>query len=308
MDNARISIVIPVYNRAGIVQRTLASVASQTARPLDIILVDNNSTDGTVEVLGRWKNTVQDDAFRVTVLSEKKPGAAAARNRGLEAVTTEWVMFFDSDDTMAPLHISRALLVIDDVMRHDLKGNSSRNKFSATRCQWHSLFNGSMATLRWCARTALVRRAGGWNPDIRFWDDIELGARMLALNPMAVHAGKEITVFVHESAECISCTSNAPTLSLMEPALQSIARTLPPGKKNWCELKRVIQAAISAAEDPRAARDVLNSVLGRTSSPAWRMIWHAAYTYTRLGGHGAARILRPLMSIVAVLSPDSTGM
>lgn len=304
-STAKITIVIPVYNRADIVGRTLDSIAAQTARPLDIILVDNNSTDNTDRVLQQWKDRTESESLHIKILTEKQPGAAAARNCGLEAVGTEWVMFFDSDDTMSPVHVARALLVIADnpdadivgwdVMFHELNGKSSLKRFHSSDCQWNSLMQGSMATLRWCARTALVRRAGGWNPQVRFWDDIELGARMLAINPKVVHVGKGTTVDVYESAECISRTTYLPTLPLMETALQSIEHTLPADKRHWCELKRVIQAGNAAAENYAAARATLDAVIARTSSLRRRILWRAVFTYTRLGGRGAARIARLLL-------------
>ncbi len=55
MSDPMITLVIPVHNRAAIVERTLQSVECQTARPLRVILVDNNSTDNTLQVLRRWK-------------------------------------------------------------------------------------------------------------------------------------------------------------------------------------------------------------------------------------------------------------
>ena len=96
-----ISLVIPVRNRASIVGRTLDSVAAQTRLPDQIVLVDNGSTDGTLEVLRRWAN----GRSNVQVVTEPRPGAAEARNCGLRAVTEEYVMFFDSDDTMPPRHV-----------------------------------------------------------------------------------------------------------------------------------------------------------------------------------------------------------
>ena len=54
-QQALISIIIPVFNRAGIVGRTLDSIAAQTLRPLNIILVDNNSSDNSFDVLNQWE-------------------------------------------------------------------------------------------------------------------------------------------------------------------------------------------------------------------------------------------------------------
>ena len=77
-QQALISIIIPVFNRAGIVGRTLDSIAAQTLRPLNIILVDNNSSDNTLEVLTQWGKDNSTDDFKITILQEKKPGASIA--------------------------------------------------------------------------------------------------------------------------------------------------------------------------------------------------------------------------------------
>ena len=97
-----ITIIVPVYNRAHLVGATLDSIAAQTLRPIHLVLVDNNSQDNTLKVLLDFKKRHQSDDFKVTVLQETRRGAAAARNCGLQEATTEWVMFFDSDDIMAP--------------------------------------------------------------------------------------------------------------------------------------------------------------------------------------------------------------
>ncbi|MDE7388508.1 MAG: glycosyltransferase family 2 protein, partial [Muribaculaceae bacterium] len=96
-----ITVVIPVRNRARLVEATLASVAAQSMAPARIVLVDNGSTDGTEEVLRRWADKRTD----TIVVSEPIPGAAAARNRGLREVESPYVMFFDSDDIMPTRHI-----------------------------------------------------------------------------------------------------------------------------------------------------------------------------------------------------------
>ncbi len=76
-----LTIIIPVHNRKELVGRTLHSLEAQTARPLDIILVDNNSSDGTREELTRWQSSLDAPDFTIRVLDCDTPGAAAARNK-----------------------------------------------------------------------------------------------------------------------------------------------------------------------------------------------------------------------------------
>ena len=150
--DAEITIVIPVYNRAHIVGRTLESVAHQTLRPLDVILVDNNSSDNSYEVLQAWKQANEAPDFRVTVLSETKQGACAARNRGLAEVTTPYVMFFVSVDVMLPCHAEsfvdafRQDRTLDIVGRNItisfLNGAKSTKKFRGTL--YHHIFHSLM--------------------------------------------------------------------------------------------------------------------------------------------------------------------
>lgn len=103
MSNPLLTVVIPVYNRANLVKDTLQSLADQTLQVFDVVLVDNNSTDNSLAVLQQWADEHSSHDRRITVLSEAKRGACAARNRGASEVKTPWVMFFDSDDLMDPL-------------------------------------------------------------------------------------------------------------------------------------------------------------------------------------------------------------
>ena len=104
-----LTIVIPVHNRRNLVEHTLGSLRQQTAPRFATVLVDNASTDGSIEVLRKWQAENNSPERPVTVLSESTPGASAARNRGLDAVESPWVLFFDSDDLMHPGHIERVL-------------------------------------------------------------------------------------------------------------------------------------------------------------------------------------------------------
>ncbi|MGM9859820.1 MAG: glycosyltransferase family A protein [Muribaculaceae bacterium] len=294
----KISIVIPVRNRADSVCRTLDSIAAQTYRPLRVIVVDNGSTDGSTDAVQHWASQHCDNNLSLTLLSEAQPGACAARNRGLQAVDTPWTMFFDSDDTMRPEHVARAMAVAEahpdaniigwDVLHH-CGSVETRKRFIVKDIVYNNLMHSSFATLRYMARTDLFRRAGGWLLGARLFDDVELGMRLLALNPTVVHAGSDITVDVFESEQSISTASRA-DISHMDIAVDAIERSLPHNHRHWVDLRRLIFLAGDGAGDP-AAHQRATAIIAATPLPR-RMLWQILYNYSRAGGRGVARIYR----------------
>lgn len=94
----RISIIIPVYNTEQYVEATVRSIMEQTYDNLEIICVNDGSTDGSLTVLNR----LRDEDPRIIVIDQKNTGQGAARNAGLEVASSEWISFIDSDDQLAP--------------------------------------------------------------------------------------------------------------------------------------------------------------------------------------------------------------
>lgn len=94
----KISAIIPVYNAEPFLPACLDSVLAQTHRELEIILVNDGSTDGSGAICDRY--AAMDD--RIRVVHQENGGVSRARNRGLELATGEAVSFIDSDDTMEP--------------------------------------------------------------------------------------------------------------------------------------------------------------------------------------------------------------
>ena len=92
-EKALVSIVIPAYNVAEKIISLLDSVVNQTYRELEIIIVDDGSTDDTLEVIEGYRKDP-----RVSIIAQANRGAAAARNAGLRIAQGEYLMFFDSDD------------------------------------------------------------------------------------------------------------------------------------------------------------------------------------------------------------------
>lgn len=88
-----VSVVIPTYNRAYCIERTIESVLAQTHQSLDIVVVDDGSSDGTRDL---FESAHFDD--RVTYVYQENQGVSAARNRGLRLVRGDYIAFLDSDD------------------------------------------------------------------------------------------------------------------------------------------------------------------------------------------------------------------
>jgi glycosyltransferase involved in cell wall biosynthesis len=94
-----ISIIIPCYNCAPFINRAFNSVVNQTFQDWELLLVDNNSADNTLDVLIQLQKQYPE---KIKVLFEQKPGATCARNKGLYAAKGDWVQFLDADDELAP--------------------------------------------------------------------------------------------------------------------------------------------------------------------------------------------------------------
>lgn len=106
-----VSVVVPVYNIAEYLDEALQSVLGQSLAQLEVICVNDGSTDASLDVLMRWA----DRDPRVSVLSQENAGLSAARNRGFDAVRAPYVFFLDGDDVLEP----EALQVLYDRMEAD---------------------------------------------------------------------------------------------------------------------------------------------------------------------------------------------
>ena len=89
---SRISVIIPLYNKVREIERTLRSVLRQSVLPLEVIVVDDGSTDGSAEVVESLASPI------VKLIKQKNAGVSAARNRAMELAQGEWVAMLDGDD------------------------------------------------------------------------------------------------------------------------------------------------------------------------------------------------------------------
>lgn len=111
-----ISIVIPLYNKEKSIVSTVKSVLAQTYKDWELIIVDDGSTDDSLNVVktyvGRKDNRRIDD--RLTIISQPNAGVSAARNAGIMAARSEYVAFLDGDDLWAPNYLETLVNLVRD--------------------------------------------------------------------------------------------------------------------------------------------------------------------------------------------------
>lgn len=102
----RVSAIIPVFNRERLVGRAIRSALAQTYRELEVIVVDDGSTDGTPQVVASFGDAVR-------TFSQSRRGPYAARNLALQNALGEYVAFLDSDDIWKPHRLERQVQLLD---------------------------------------------------------------------------------------------------------------------------------------------------------------------------------------------------
>jgi glycosyltransferase involved in cell wall biosynthesis len=108
-SRAKVTVVLPTYNRAAFLPGAFASLAGQTFKDWDLIIVDDGSTDSTRDLVDEYVRSHS----RTRYVHQENRGAYAARNRGVDEATGRYVAFFDSDDLWLPHHLERCVAALD---------------------------------------------------------------------------------------------------------------------------------------------------------------------------------------------------
>lgn len=104
----RVSIIVPLYNKAAYIGRSLRSITAQTFHDIEVLVVDDGSTDGS----GAIARAFPDE--RVRVISQPNAGPGAARNRGIAEARGELIAFLDADDEWMPEYLSENIQALDN--------------------------------------------------------------------------------------------------------------------------------------------------------------------------------------------------
>jgi len=97
-----VSVVIPLFNKENYVEATLQSVVNQTYQEIELVVIDDSSTDGSYQVVQKYLRSHSDRFRNVTVKTRANTGQAGARNEGILQSKGEFVAFLDADDVWHP--------------------------------------------------------------------------------------------------------------------------------------------------------------------------------------------------------------
>ncbi|MBI5162506.1 MAG: glycosyltransferase family 2 protein [Magnetospirillum sp.] len=192
MSLADVSVVTPAFNNAATIGRALASIAAQTVKPREAIVVDDGSSDATLGAVTAMAPHM--GGVRLRLFRQANAGAGAARNRAIAAASGTWLAFLDADDAWLPEKIARSLEVTagqDLVMSsHNLFGvDAAGEHLIDSRARWLANPDAPYRTLFLrgfiSSSTVLVRRdavvaVGGFDDTLRSAQDYELWLAVLA--------------------------------------------------------------------------------------------------------------------------------
>lgn len=203
------AVVIPCFNSEKTVDRAIQSVLDQVCPNLEIIVVDDGSTDGSLDVVRSFGD-------RIKILTGPNRGACAARNAGLASASTEWVLFLDSDDYVMPDSLSVWLQDADgaDIVigpfAYGNEGELRRAAGMPRNADAQSVLNAWLSgwftppcAILW--RREFVEKIGGWQAGLPRNQDGELVMRAMIEGARVAISERGLGVYVqHDSATRIS--------------------------------------------------------------------------------------------------------
>lgn len=199
----KVSVIMPVYNAAGTLQKSLDSIKAQTYHDFELVVVNDCSSDGSDSILEGFAGNSGVNC-RI-VRQEKNAGVAAARNRGLELSNGEYVAWVDADDVIAPDALEKAVEAAENgdadivgwdwTLGFEKKGRYMRQADYSTPLEALKAMMGG--TMRWNLWLFLTRRSLLVENGIRFIDGANMGEDMMLMLRAFSCAGK--VAQIHEA-------------------------------------------------------------------------------------------------------------
>jgi glycosyltransferase involved in cell wall biosynthesis len=272
-----VSVIIPTYNRAKTIKRAVNSVLGQTWKEMEVIVVDDGSTDQTGEILKVYGD-------KIRVIHRQNGGASAARNTGIKAAAGEIISFLDSDDEWLPQKTERQVKLLQRTESSGVKccvcnatmlfGTGTVTSFATAGLHpkmregvWTNPVEILTMNFLFFNQVVVIRRealdqSGCFREDLRIMEDYDLALRLSTTGPWAFIA--DPLVVWHEDAGS-GLSRNIGQLDLCRCTFQILndlknsaqfGPLLPAGslRRRQRRLKQTIDALVLSSQPGRARR------------------------------------------------------
>lgn len=214
------SVLIPLYNKADTIARTLESVVAQTYKNFEVVIVDDGSTDDGVAVAERFKGELQ-----LRVARQKNSGVSVARNTGAQHAKAPYLAFLDADDEWLPGYLEEINRMIEEFPDAEVYGTNyycvTSRSLICNRA-WgkaRKLIDFNDAWIRRCpihTSSSVVRKnafnaVGGFVPSHRYYEDAEL---LFKLSPRGKFCVSSIPLLRYNTDAAIRATGAGKPISL----------------------------------------------------------------------------------------------
>lgn len=265
MSNPLVSVLIPCYNAERFIGETLESVLGQTWRNIEIIVVDDGSSDSSCETVQTYKDK------RITLVKQPNSGASAARNRAFQASKGDYIQFLDADDILDAAKIETQLRRFQTSTASVASAEWGRfyNDISETRfspeTNWEDLAPvewlirsrqdglGMLFPALWLIPRPVAQKAGPWDETLSLGDDGEYFTRVVLAADRVLFC---------RNARCYYRSGIPGSLS---------GRKSPKAWASQMKVTESCQKHVMAREDSERVR--------RCFALSWQHLAHAAYPY-----------------------------
>ncbi|RZK09963.1 MAG: glycosyltransferase family 2 protein [Flavobacterium sp.] len=240
MHPIKVSVIIPLYNAEKFIEETIQSVINQTCKNIEIIIIDDGSTDSSYSVA---QNYVGDF---ITVVKQENAGASAARNRGLRLAKGEYIQFLDADDLLSATKIEEQIKSLHQLSNYVAVCNTIHftekidlAQLTPNRYEKSFLMNsnnpadflvklwggyskyGSMVSIHaWLTPKKIIEASGPWNEALSYDDDGEFFARVLLRSDGIAYNDNVFSYYRKQSSSTLSdLDSNERLTSMLDSVL-----------------------------------------------------------------------------------------
>lgn len=282
-----VSVIVPAYNAETFIAETLSSVQAQTFQDFEVIIVDDGSTDGTVEVVRSFCKA----DHRFSLIQQQNAGVSTARNAAIQQARGEWLAFVDSDDVWLPEKLEHQLKLgatdqnTNLIFTNHFRWDGNRDLCPAYK-ENENLPEGDVTRLLiakcvFLPSTVIVRRravveAGLFNPKLRSGEDWDLWLRLAVLGLSVLGAREPLVRY-----RCWpgSLTSRRRFESL-DANVHVLENNFEPISKKFPGLREEMMRSLGSAQN---RRDLLAAQLSLNDKRALSKIMKAVWLRERLG-------------------------